>query len=305
MAELNLVFTVLCQHCGRPLYGRVKFCPSCGKEESISLVAGAASARRALERDPADQASPAGIQAPVAVAPAAVPRHEAQEAVATPAVSGAVRKLNEEADSAPARVAARIEPPTKEPAPPVAVLLTPEPAAVPAPVEMPEPVAVPAPVQMPTPVSVAAPVEIPTPTPIPAPTPMAPHGAVPKRPRIGKMAAMALLVLALVPASLYFSRQNEPATLPQLNEKLPQAQGTLDRGDPGATQRALATSAAALVPGQAPPAVEALGIADALPGLRDSPSPEPQETTCSQALAALGLCSIEPVAETGSEQIKP
>ena len=57
MAELNLVFTVLCKHCGSPLYGRVKFCPHCGKEESVTLVAGAANARRALEHgETADEA---------------------------------------------------------------------------------------------------------------------------------------------------------------------------------------------------------------------------------------------------------
>lgn len=301
MAELNLVFTVLCKHCGRPLYGRVKFCPYCGKEESITLVAGAANATRALGRETSDQAE---TQALIAVAPAAAPRHEVQEVVEIPAVPGAACKAEEKADSTTVRFAPpTLESQSKEPAP----------------------------------------------TAMPRPTPTPPRAAVLKRLGIGRVAAMALLLLALVLGPIYFNKQNEMAKLPELTSKLAQAQGALDRGDLAATQRAIGALAAAYpddagvrklseefdqrmreqsdmreqprsaaskaaneleidsvpapapAPAQAPPTAEAPTTVVALPWLGGTAAPK-EKTTCNQALVALALCPDEPMAETGSKK---
>ena len=49
-ADLTLAFWAPCAHCDAMLYGRVKFCPYCGKEESAPLGAGAAKAIIESER---------------------------------------------------------------------------------------------------------------------------------------------------------------------------------------------------------------------------------------------------------------
>ncbi|RZL89433.1 MAG: hypothetical protein EOP82_19800 [Variovorax sp.] len=46
LANLDLVFAAACEHCAALLYGRVRFCPYCGREEPITF---GATARATLE----------------------------------------------------------------------------------------------------------------------------------------------------------------------------------------------------------------------------------------------------------------
>lgn len=314
MAELNLVFTVLCKHCGSPLYGRVKFCPHCGKEESVTLVAGAANARRALEHG--ETADEAETQALMDEPPAAAQSHEVQEVAQAPAVlDAAATRPTEQPDSTTAPFAApTFESQAKE--------------LVPLATTLPEP----------------------TPTLAPTLAPMPRHHALPKRPMIGKVAAMALLLLALVPGPIHFNKPSEMAKSPELAQNLAQPQGALDRDDRSATQRAIAALVTAYdagvrmlsakfdqrmqeqsdrseqprsaasrepakqpeadsalppppAPARTPSATEAPATVVALPEL--SGTAKSKETTCSPALVALALCPDEPMPESGPGGAKP
>lgn len=334
LAKWDLVFS--CRHCAALLYGRVKFCPYCGEDESVAFGTGPARAPVAFEPEPefepeaVAQPMPEPVPEPLtepepaiepepepepelehttpdrseAVSPMAMnsafrPRQEAPERIESPFAPRAVVEIQGNVDSTVGRFD-------------LAVINWKD--------------------------------ELPTYIHVPEPTP-APHpGAGRKRSTIVKLAALTLFLLALVPGTIYFSTQTGTEAQKEFTAKLTQARSTLNGEDFGVAERELGALAAAYPDHPAVRALRdeleqrrqerrqeqaakreqrrdsALTAAEAL-GLRDAAAPPaqapaaaqapamaapaptvgaapPKEIECNTALAALALCSTTPASPT-------
>jgi hypothetical protein len=93
LAELDTSFLVPCRHCAALLQEWERFCPSCGKEQSVADDAG--DARSAVEPGRGTSARGEAL-APIAADSAILPWQEVREAIGHPVPKSAAEEVNSE-----------------------------------------------------------------------------------------------------------------------------------------------------------------------------------------------------------------